>query len=135
MDNRNEIDVKSADIGQGNGEYAVRRSRRANIVAIVVCLLLALLVWVLVMNAEDTEQVSLTLDAPEDSAYTYELSTDEIEIKGSVAALKDIEEIVVLPSEEMNKPGVHHVSIDNFKLPEGVTLAGMPELTIIVKEK
>jgi NAD(P)-dependent dehydrogenase (short-subunit alcohol dehydrogenase family) len=60
MDNRNEIDVKSADIGQGNGEYAVRRSRRANIVAIVVCLLLALLVWVLVMNAEDTERVFKT---------------------------------------------------------------------------
>ena len=135
MDNRNEIDVKSADIEQGNGEYAVRRSRRANIVAIVVCLLLALLVWVLVMNAEDTERVSLALDVPEDSAYTYELSTDEIEIKGSVATLKDIEEIVVVPSEEMNKPDVYHVSIDNFKLPEGVTLAGMPELTIIVKEK
>ena len=80
MDNRNEIDAKSADIEQGNGEYAVRRSRRANIIAIVVCLLLALLVWVMVMNAEDTERVSLALDVPEDSAYTYELSTDEIEI-------------------------------------------------------
>ena len=135
MDNRNEIDVKSADIEQGNGEYAVRRSRRSNIVAIVICLLLALLVWILVMNAEDTARVSLALDAPEGSEYTYELSVDEIEIKGSVAVLKDIEEIVIVPSEEMNKPGVHYVSIDNFELPEGVTLAGMPELTIIVKEK
>ncbi len=134
MDNRNEIDVKSADIEQGNGEYAVRRSRRANIIAIAVCLLLALLVWVMVMNAEDTERVSLSLDAP-DNEYVYELSDDEIEIKGSVAELKNIEEIVVLPSEEMNKPGVHHVSIDNFDFPEGITLAGVPELTIIVKEK
>ena len=135
MDNRNEIDVKTADIEQGNGEYAVRRSRRSNIVAIVICLLLALFVWILVMNAEDTARVSLVLDAPEGSECTYEISADEIEIKGSVAALKGVEKIVIVPSKEMNTPGVYYVSIDNFELPEGVALAGMPEIAIIVREK
>ena len=68
------------------------------VIAAVVCLLLALVVWVGVMNTQDTDYISIRLVAPD--GYTCELSATGVEVEGSVGVLRGLKEIVVPISTE-----------------------------------
>ena len=49
------------DMTAENGGYAVKSSRKRDIVAAVICLVLAMVVWLFVMNVDDTADVGLSL--------------------------------------------------------------------------
>ena len=118
------------DMTADNGEYAVRHSRKRDIVAAVICLLLAFVVWLFVMNADDTASVALALEGG-NSAYTYTLSADSVEVTGKALTIKALQEdgILVKIPAEATAPGVYKVEL---VLPEGVALTSMPELVLTV---
>ena len=116
------------------GEYALPRNRRANVIAAIVCLLLALAVWVLVMNAEDSNYVPVTLrDAPE--GYECVLSDSVIEVQGSVHYLKMADAVEVIFPEDITGPGTYQLELEDLVLPEGVSLKGGMNLTLTVTRK
>ena len=117
-----------------NGEYAVRRSRLSLVIAAVVCLLLAVVVWLAVMNVEDTKHLPLVLVGGE-SQYTYVLSDAELEVSGSVVFLKKAEEIKVIVPEEANSPGTYVIALEELVLPEGVSVSELAGITLTVAEK
>lgn len=114
-----------------NSEYTVRRSRLSLLVAAVACLLLSVIVWLFVMNAESTAYVSLELKGGAEGCE-YTLSDIELEVSGTVLFLKKAEVIEVIVSEEMNSPGTYTLSLANLVLPEGVALTEIPNLTLTV---
>ena len=119
-----------------NGEYAVRSSRRRDIVAAAVCLLLALVVWLFVMNADDTASISLTPQGGE-QAFTYTLSAENLEVAGRVMAIKGAkrEGIVVKIPVNATTPGVYAITLEDLVLPDGVALTTLPDLTLTVSAK
>ena len=121
------------DISVENGEYAVRHRRKRDVVAAVICLLLALVVWLLVMNVDDTAQITLEVaDASE--TYTYTLSDESLEVTGAVVALKQAKQegITVKLPEGATLPGCYTITPNELILPEGVALTALPELTLTV---
>ena len=119
---------------QETGEYSLHRNRRANVVAAVVCVLLAFVVWMLVMNVEDSNYVPVTLTgAPE--GYHCVLSDTVIEVRGSVRHLKNAEQVQVMFPEDITTPGTYHIELEDLVLPEGVSLKGGVELTLTVERK
>ncbi|MBE6691263.1 MAG: hypothetical protein E7590_08320 [Ruminococcaceae bacterium] len=134
--NRKHIEAQNeTDRQQPQGEFAVRRSIRANIIAAVVCLLLAFVVWTVVMGFRDSDHVSVRILNPEEG-YQYTLSTDLVEVEGSLAVLRSTEEIGVRLIGD-NGDGVYRLS-DNeleLELPEGIQLTSDIELTVTVKAK
>lgn len=115
-----------------NGEYAVRRSRRFDVIALVVCLLLAFIVWIVVMGNDDTDHIALSVVDPAD-AYVYTLSDVNVEVKGTVAALRHTKEIGVLV--EGKTPGVYQLTEQDLDLPDGIHLTEPLALTLTVKAK
>ena len=115
-----------------SGEYAVHRSRVFDVIALLICLLLALLIWIGVMNAKDCEQVSLRVLAPHDD-YTYTLSIDTLEVEGKSVDLKSAESIGVrVPG---HAAGVYTLTEEDLELPEGVRLTAPVEITLTVRPK
>ena len=85
----------------GEQDEIVRVSRRkvwSGLLAAVICLALAGLVWVCVMNTQDTDYIPIRVVAPAD--YECTLSVDGVEVEGSVATLKALKEIVITLSPE-----------------------------------
>ena len=117
-----------------NGEYAVRRSRLSLVIAAVVCLLLAVVVWLAVMNVKDTKHLPLTLVGG-DSEYTYVLSDAELEVSGSVVFLKMAEEIKVIVPEDANSPGTYIIPLETLVMPQGVSLSELTGITLTVTGK
>ncbi|MBQ3063883.1 MAG: hypothetical protein IJC99_03670 [Clostridia bacterium] len=119
-----------------HGEYAVRHSRKRDIIAAVICLVFALVVWLLVMNVNDTAHVPLEMSGRND-AYAYVLSDESLEVAGTVVSLKSAqrEAIVVKIPAEANAPGTYQITLDDLTLPEGVALTALPELTLTVSQK
>lgn len=117
--NRNSVEAEKQNERQPGDEYVVRRSRRADIIAIVVCILLALIVWVVVMNTKDTDYVELEILAP--GEYEYVLSENLLEVEGSVSALRRAEPIGVKVAR-FDEIGEYSLTLDDLMLPEGVTL-------------
>ena len=52
-----------------------------NVLAALICLLIAVLVWVSVMNSQDTDYVPLRIENPQ-SNVTYEFSADDLQVQG-----------------------------------------------------
>ena len=123
-------------IQEDASEYAVRHSRKRDIVAAVICLVLAFVVWLLVMNAEDTTSVALEVQGG-DAAYTYTLSVDSVEVAGRVVAIKAAqrENIIVKVPARATLPGVYQLSLEQLVLPEGVALTSLPEIVLTVSPK
>ena len=117
-----------------NSEYTVRRSRLSLFVAAAACLLLSVIVWLFVMNADSTAYVTLELKGGSEGCE-YTLSDTELEVSGTVLFLKRAEVIRVIVSEEMNSPGTYTLSLSNLVLPEGVALIEIPNLTLTVTSK
>lgn len=117
---------------QQNGEYAVRRSRRFDIIALVICLLLAFVVWVVVMGTEDADHITLSVVDPV-SSYTYTLSETYVEVMGNVSDLRLAKEIGVLVKDK--GPGIYTLTEQDLDLPEGVYLSEPLSLTLTVEAK
>ena len=117
-----------------NGEYTLRHSRLSTVIAAVCCLILAFLVWIVVMNAEDTKRLPLVLVGGE-SEYIYTLSDVELEVSGAVLYLKKAEKIEIAVPEEANAPGTYAIALEKLVLPEGVSLSELTGITLTVSEK
>ena len=53
---------KNVDVGTSREEdYSVKSSRRANIISYIICVLAAIIIWLLIMNL--SEPVNIPLDA------------------------------------------------------------------------
>ena len=130
--NRNQIELENQNELQ-QGEYVVRRSRRSTIIALCVCVLLALVVWVAVMNAQDTDQIAIELLATSNE-YSYTLSDAHIEVEGTVAVLRHVK-VIEISVSDYDEPGVYTLTEDQLELPEGVSLTKPLTLTITVAEK
>ena len=127
--------MKNKYILQENGEaqelstVVSHRGLRRTVIALLICVLLAMAVWLCVMNLEDTDYIPLAVEAPR-AGYTYELSADGIEVTGAVYALKDLNRIgVVVPG---HVPGVYTLTKEDLVLPEGVHLSDELSLTLRV---
>lgn len=124
---------------QQNGQYAVTRNRKADIVALVICLLLAVLVWLMFMNGTESDYVELVIE-DECSSCEYTLSVTQVEIEGSAADLREIEAIGVDLSRVDKKhvtvvtenKVIYEVTEANLLLPEGVALSKPLNLTVTV---
>ena len=66
--------------------------------AAVICLLLAALIWVCIMNTTDTDYIPIRVVAPTD--YAVALSVDGVEVEGTVSTLKGMKEIVITLTPE-----------------------------------
>lgn len=124
----------SVELQYDNGEYAVRRSYRSNIVAIIVCLVLAFAVWIVVMNAEDTNYIPLSISGvPE--GYICVLSDSVIEVKGTVLSLKLADKAEIIFPEDAKSAGTYSIALEDLVLPAGVSLASGLDITITVEPK
>ncbi|MBQ9778423.1 MAG: hypothetical protein IJW22_05805 [Clostridia bacterium] len=100
-----------------------------NLIAAIVCILLAAVVWFGVMNTEDTDYLTLQVMVPQEG-YTYTLSTGVLQVSGKVAVLKNVETIgVIIPGHE---PGVYYLTPEDLVLPDGVKLVSELYLTLTV---
>ena len=116
---------QNQNIAEENGESLVHRSRRANIIAAVLCVLFAVVVWAFVME----------LQLPQPAAgYTYTLSDDSIDIKGRIMDVKRVESIEIVVPKEFQVAGTHTLSLEHLILPEGVSPTAAVEITLTVTE-
>lgn len=99
----------------------------------IVCVLLAFLVWLCVMNVRDTEFVTLKVK-DQLADYTYEISVNSIEIEGRLATLRNVDALqIALPT---HTEGTHTIGEEYIVLPEGVSLAGgARSITVTVRAK
>ena len=125
---------ENADLAIDSGEYAVRRSRLSLVVAAIVCLLLAVVVWLMVMNVKDTKQLSLEIVGAK-AEYQYVLSDTELEVSGAVVFLKKAEHIKVIVPADAIAPGTYVIALEDLVLPEGVSLSELTGLTLTVTPK
>lgn len=96
MNDKNVLMDKDAE--QAQHAHAPQHKPYGVVIAAVVCLLLALVVWVGVMNTYDTDYIPVRVVAPD--GYTCELSADGVEVDGTVATLRGLKEIVIPISAE-----------------------------------
>lgn len=122
---------ENTELGIDNGEYAVYRSRFSLVVAAAVCLLLAVVAWLMVMNVKDTKNLPLEV-VGEQSGYTYVLSDAELEVSGAVVFLKAAERIEVIVPEQATAPGTYMIALEDLVLPEGVSLSELTGITLTV---
>ena len=113
------------------GEYAVTRSRRANAIAAVICLLLAFLVWMVVMNARDTAYLPVEVSGGQAGVH-YVLSVSSLEVKGTVSAIKRADRISVVLPAAAAAPGTYVLTEKDLVFPEGVRPVGEVYLTVTV---
>lgn len=115
-------------------DFTVQRSRSSKIIAAVLCILLAVLVWLVVIQLEQTDTFKLSLNgAPEQ--YICVLSDTMIDVKGTALALREIDTIQVTCPKMINAPGTYQLTVGDLHLPEGVTLAEELVLTLTVLPK
>ena len=88
------------DIGGEQDEVSHSSHRRvwSGLVVAVICILLACIVWVCVMNTTDTDYIPIRVVSP--AGYECALSVEGIEVEGTVAALRDLDEVVLTISAE-----------------------------------
>ena len=131
--NRNP-EVETQNEGRQDGEYVVRLSRLSDIIAILVCAVLAVIVWVAVMNATDTDYLKLEILAP-DTSMEYTLSETHLEVEGTVAVLRDADSIGISIAA-YDKPGEYVINPEQLQLPDGVTLVDSnARLVLTVRQK
>ena len=121
------------DMHEGT-DFTVRRTRSTNVIAAVLCIMLAVALWLVVMQLEQTDTVALSLKGAPD-AYTCVLSDTMIDVKGKTLALKGIDVIEVACPAWISAPGTYSLTAADLKLPEGVVLAEELVLTVTVSAK
>lgn len=114
------------------GQYAVKRSLRTDVIAAVICFLLAFLVWFVVMHLQDTDYLAVdTAGLPEG----YTISVTELEVKGTVAALRNAGKIEIQGIPAGLAAGTYTLYDSVFVLPEGLELGDAPTVTLTVQYK
>lgn len=121
------------DMHEGT-DFTVRRTRSTNVIAAVLCIMLAVALWLVVMQLEQTDTVTLTLKGAPD-AYACVLSDTMIDVKGTTLTLKRLETVEVVCPAWIKEPGTYYLSPADIRLPEGVTLAEEFLLTVTVVAK
>ena len=117
---------------QGEGHVVHSGHHRWDFLVALVCVLLAFLVWLCVMNVRDTEHVTLEVKDQRDG-YVYDLSSGTIEIEGNLVALKRVDAIeVVLP---INEEGTYVITEEFLVVPDGISLTGNTRLTVTVTKQ
>ena len=131
--NRKLIDAQNDIEQQKSGEYAVRHNRVTTLIAAVLCLLLAVVVWVAIMGTGDSDYLPVQLlNVGEE--YTYTVSVDLVEVTGTVGALRHADYVGIRVPENAVS-GVYHLTVDDLVLPEGVCLADEVDVTLTVRAK
>ena len=125
------------DAEQEQSERAPRRRVYGSILVIILCLVMALVVWVGVMNTQDTDYIPVRLVGPE--GYRCHVSVDGVEVKGRVSDLRNLDEIVIELDEQealriLFPCGGKADAEDYLKLPDGVTIAGDLNAVITVSK-
>ncbi len=115
-------------------DFTVRRSRSSNVIAAVLCILLAVVVWLVVMQLEQTDTVSLSLKGVPDG-YVCVLSDTMIDVRGTALTLKNVDTIEVVYPKWIRSPGTYYLTATDLSLPEGVTLAEELVLTVTMVAK
>lgn len=110
------------------------RQWRANLIAAVLCLLLAVAVWVVIMGRTDSDYLRLELRGGDD-AFKYELSASVLEVEGKVADLRHADAIQVYVPKSITEPGEYKLKGADVVLPDGVALTGELSLTLKVTAK
>jgi hypothetical protein len=133
--NHKHIDTTDELEQQGGGEYTVKRSYHSTIIAAAICLLLALLVWIVVMSRPDSDYLSVCVVDPQ-AGYTYEVSADMIKVEGKVSDLRHAEVVGVRLPEHAGS-GEYKLSEGQLELelPDGVQLSVDIDLTVTVRAK
>ena len=131
--NRNKIDIEKQN-EQKKDEYVVRRSRLSDVVAAIVCVVLALAIWVAVMNTPDTDHIATAVIAASDE-YTYTLSEAHLEVEGTVANLRRTKTIGIRVPQDIELGVPYALTEADLVIPKGVRLVGALELTLTVKQK
>ena len=127
------------DAEQEQSTPTSHRNIYSAIIAALVCILLALVVWIGVMNTQDTDYIPVRVVAPE--GYTCTLSVDGVEVEGKVSQLRDLDEIVINLSTEdalyvMGAfGGSASVSEALLQLPDGVHVTREFSAVLTVKAK
>ncbi len=124
--------VKKEEAQKGGSEARRAEHRRWDFPVALVCVLLAFLVWLCVMNVRDTEHVSLEVKDTL-AGYTYELSTKSVEVEGNLATLKSVDAIEI--EMPVHGVGTYTIPEENILLPEGVSLASSTRITVTVRAK
>ena len=135
MNRKQHIDTSEQIKESGNGEYALRRSRRSTVIAALVCLLLAFVVWVVLMGFMDSDYVAVRVqNAPENTVCTP--SVELVEVRGALAVLRGTREVEVKLLTD-NGDGVYRLADGELELilPEGVTLVSDVDLSVTVRAK
>lgn len=129
----NEKDRLNKEEGAVRTDEAMARGshRHWDVLAALVCILLAFMVWLCVMNVRDTQYLSLETTAPQ-RGYTYELSAGSLEVEGTVVALKRAEHITVILPENVEDGVTVTLTEQDLILPEGVSLVSTLRLTVTV---
>ncbi len=123
--------MKEKELKEKQGEEHVVRSGQHHwdLLVALVCVVLAFLVWLCVMNVRDTEHVALEIVEQRDG-YVYELSSGTIEIEGNLVALKRVDAIsVILP---VNEVGTYVITEEFLVVPDGISLTGNTRLIVTV---
>jgi hypothetical protein len=120
------------DVEQQSDARVARHSVLGAMLAVLLCILLAGIVWVCVMNTQDTDFIPVRLEAPE--GYECTLSVDGVEVEGKVSALRNLDVVVISIPDDWG-PGTHYVTTSMLVLPEGVTPSGAWDVTVTVKLK
>ena len=108
-----------------------RRKMIVTVVAAVLCVMLAILMWICVMHTQDTDYIPIRVITP--AGLDYELSVQGVTVEGSVAALRHLDEICITVTG--SEPTSYCVSAEMLELPEGVTLAENWSATLTLFEQ
>lgn len=111
-----------------------QRNIRANVIAAVICLLLAVAVWMVIMGRNDSDYVRLELRGGSEE-FHYELSATVLEVEGKVADLRHAEIVRVYVPKTITGPGEYYITSADMILPKGVAPAGDFSLTLKVTAK
>ena len=130
------------DAEKATGARSSRHGVCGAIVAAVICLLLALVVWVGVMNTQDTDYIPVRIEGPE--GYECTLSVDGVEVEGKVSQLRCLDEIVVKLTDsdieefryyDYDGDGNNNVNEALLQLPDGVYTTREFSAVLTVKAK
>lgn len=129
----NEILINDEVEAQEGEQQEQRRHRHWDLLAVLLCLVLAFCVWLCVMNMQDTDYISLELSGGNAELH-YVLSESSVSVEGAVCDLKDLSVIEVVVPDEAVVPGTYELDASDLKLPEGIYLTGALRLTLTVTD-
>ncbi len=105
--------------------------RHWDLLVALMCILLAFVVWLCVMNARSTDLIAVRVKDPADG-LVYELSVDSLEVEGVTVAVKRAKAILV---EVPATVGEYMITAEQILLPEGVNLTSTPNVKVTVRAK